>query len=78
MNNPPRVIAWLEIPDDCRMKAMLDFDDELRFTLGSQSDDWQYIAFERPALERFVQLAQEVLALPEPASTKADRPKVVA
>lgn len=78
MNNPPRAISWLEIPDDCRMEAMLDFDDERRFTFGNSTQDWQYLAFERPALERFVRLAHEVLTLPEPASIKADRPTVVA
>ncbi|OLF07155.1 hypothetical protein BLA60_28505 [Actinophytocola xinjiangensis] len=56
----------------------LDVDGELRFTLGGSTQDWQYIAFERPALERFVRLAHEVLALREPADRKADRPTAVA
>ncbi|OLF11589.1 hypothetical protein BLA60_11625 [Actinophytocola xinjiangensis] len=78
MSNPPRVTSWLEVPDDCRMEGMLDFHDELRFTFGAPTGDGQYLAFERPALERFVVLAQRVLALREPGEQRADRPTLVA
>ncbi|MGH3677423.1 MAG: hypothetical protein ACRDU5_17130 [Mycobacterium sp.] len=77
MNNPPRLIAWLDIPDDCRMTVALNFDDELQFTLGNSPADDATIVFERVALERFVQLATDALKLELPADSKADLPELV-
>ncbi|MPZ84039.1 MAG: hypothetical protein GEV28_28055 [Actinophytocola sp.] len=76
MNNPPRVEAWLEIPDDCRMAVALTFADELRFTLGNSPQDAVTIVFERLALERFVQLANDALKLTLPKNLKADLPEL--
>lgn len=77
MHNPPRVIAWLNIPDDCRMHVALNFDDELQFTLGNSPADDTTLVFERVALERFVQLATDALKLELPANLKADLPELV-
>lgn len=77
MNNPPRVLAWLEIPEDCHMSAELDYDGDLRFTLGQVDQDTQHVVFERVALERFVQLANEALKIEQPKDPKADAPPLV-
>jgi len=77
MNNPPVVTVYLDVPADCRMAALLDFEDALHFTLGT-SQDQQNIVFERQALERFAQLAHDALAMRVPADRKSDWPTVVA
>lgn len=76
-NNPPRVTSWLEILEDCRIEVVRDIDETLHFTLGNSEQDWQHIVFERPALERFVHLAQEVMALQQ-AANDTGWPMVVA
>jgi hypothetical protein len=71
-DNLPHVSSWLEVPEDCRMEATLDFGDELRFVFGNSGENRQYLAFDRPALEQFVRLAQDALALREPGNVSVD------
>lgn len=67
---PPRVAAWLDIPDDCRMAAQITADGDVQFTMGDRQDGLE-IVFEHEALIRFVALASDVLAQPEPADDMA-------
>jgi len=76
LSNSPHVCAWLDIPEDCRMEVELDLDNDLRFTLGDPRADGLHLAFERGALERFVQLANDALEIEqsdEPLSETGDR-----
>lgn len=67
MSNPPEAALWLNIPDDCWMRAEFEVGDhdlpDIHVLLGSDSDD-KHLMFERTALERFVELAQRMLAVP--------------
>jgi len=76
-----RVLIWLEIYNDCKFGATPVFDrdghDELGFTLAGPYHDDVNIVFERPALERFVQLAREALELQPPKDAATDPPKLV-
>jgi hypothetical protein len=72
MSNPPNVMAWLEIPDDCDFAVKYTGDGDLHFMIGDGVD----VLFEPEALGRFVALATEALAQPEPANPKADRPRL--
>jgi hypothetical protein len=75
MSNPPNVMAWLEIPDDCRFTVEYTGDGDLHFMIGTRHDGVDLL-FEPEALLRFVALATEALAQPEPASPKVDRPRL--
>lgn len=76
--NAPRVHVWLEIYNNCHIGATLHSGhDELRFTMSGPYQDDVNIVFERPALERFVQFADEALKLPLPENTAIDPPKLV-
>lgn len=78
MNNPLRVLVYLEILEDCRMAATLTYGhDEIKFTLGDLSKEERTVVFERLALERFVQLASDALTLRLPKDTKIDPPVLV-
>jgi hypothetical protein len=71
-------MACLEIPEDCRMAAGLTFgDDEVRFKLGDPFKEDLIIVFERLALERFVQLASDALAVKLPKDSKIDPTELV-
>lgn len=69
LSNPPEVALWLSIPDNCRMRADFEVGDneapDIHVILGSNGDD-THLLFEREALERFVTLAQRMLAVPDP------------
>ncbi len=77
MNNQPRVLVFLEIYENCRMAASLNYDDELRFSLGDPFKEDRIIVFDRRALERFVQLASNALRLELPEDTKFNLPELV-
>lgn len=77
MNNPPRVAAWLNIPEDCRMAVELDYENDLRFTLGDPREDGLHIVFERSALERFVQLASDALKIEQSDDAESDQSELV-
>ena len=76
-NNSTRVFVWLEIYQDCPMAATLNYDDELRFSLGDPFNEDRAIVFERRALERFVQLASDALKLELPEDGASDPPELV-
>lgn len=67
MSSPPEVALWLTVPKDCLMRGEFEAGDlelpNIQFILGSTRDD-QNLLFEREALERFVGLAQRMLAIP--------------
>lgn len=73
--NPPEKSVWLDIPEDCRMSGEFTGDRDIHLTFGNPSDGVD-VLFERLALERFVQLANELLALPIPDDPKADLPRL--
>jgi hypothetical protein len=70
VNNPPTVALWLNIPEDCQMRGDFEpsseIEPDIRVVLGDSADDTQLL-FEREALERFVKLGQELLAVPRSA-----------
>lgn len=76
MSNPPNVLAWLEISDDCRFSVEYTGDGDLHFMIGYPHDGIDML-FEPDALCRFVALASEALAQPEPPDPKIDRPRLV-
>ncbi len=67
VSNPPQAALWLTIPDNCWMRSEFEVGNgdlpDIKVILGSDSDDTQLV-FERKALERFVALAQQMLAVP--------------
>lgn len=77
MKTPPQVSVWLDIPDDCRMQAAFTGDRDIHITFGEPTEG-QNLLFEREALERFVKLANGLLAVPLPDDFKADLPVLVA
>lgn len=71
--NKPEAAVWLDIPADCRMTGEFTGDFDLHVVFGDIKDGVE-VMFERPALERFVTLANELLAVPLPDDAKADLP----
>ena len=69
LSHQPQIALWLSVPDKCRMRG--DFEvganqvPDIHVMLGSVGDD-SHLLFEREALERFVELAQRMLAIPHP------------
>jgi hypothetical protein len=65
--NPPEAALWLRIPDDCRMRGEFEIRTgelpDIHILLGTVDDD-KHLLFERSALERFIDLAQRMLAIP--------------
>lgn len=72
----PRSSVLVEIPD-CPMKGSITMDREILFILGWPKED-AVLVFKRPALERFVLLANELLAVPLPDDPKVDLPILTA
>jgi hypothetical protein len=77
MTNRPETAVWLDIPEDCRMSGELTGDYDLHIVFGDLKDGVEML-FERPALERFVKLANELLAQPIPDDPKQDLPTLYA
>jgi hypothetical protein len=75
--NPPEKTVWLDIPEDCRIRGEFTGDLDIHIVFGSSSDGVEML-FERLALERFVHLANELLAVPLPDDPKADLPILTA
>ena len=73
--NAPEKVVWLDIPGDCRIRGEFTGDYDIHIAFGDPKDGVD-VLFERPALERFTQLAGELLALPIPDDPKADMPKL--
>ena len=61
----PTAVVRVDIPNTCTMRGELTPDVDLRFLFGEPRDGIT-IVFERPALERFVHLAIDLLATPCP------------
>lgn len=76
MTGQPHASLWLDIPDDCRIQGEFTGDRDIQITLG-EPDSQQYLLFEREALERFVKLAAELLAVSLPEDHKAELPVLV-
>lgn len=70
----PRSSVMVEIPD-CPMKGSITMDREILFVFGWPKED-ALLVFKRPALERFVRLANELLAVPD--GPKVDLPILTA
>jgi hypothetical protein len=76
MTNPPQVSVWLDVPEGCRIQGEFTGDRDIHITFGKFGSQ-QNMLFERESLERFVKLANELLAVPLPDDHKADLPVVV-
>lgn len=66
MSDPALLELWLTIPHDCAVAGdFLIGDDapDTHFILGTLADD-THLQFEGAALERFVELATRMLAIP--------------
>ena len=74
MSDRPEAALWLTIPDDCWMRGEFEVSDhtlpDIHILLGSNWDD-KHLQFGREALERFVALAQRMLAIPVTSSGPA-------
>ncbi len=78
MPHPPRTSAvWQDVPEDYRISGEFTGDYDIHVVFGDLNDGAE-VLFERVALERFVQLANELLALPIPDGSKADLPRLYA
>jgi hypothetical protein len=75
--NHPKASAWIDIPNSCRMRGEFTSDHDIQVMFGDP-DDGVNVLFQRPALERFVRLARELLAVPIPDDPEADLPKLYA
>jgi hypothetical protein len=54
------MLAFLDIPVDCRMSGAVEEGGDVRFTVGGQFDEFD-IVFEPAALDRFMRLGFELL-----------------
>jgi hypothetical protein len=73
----PRAAVLVDIPNTCTMRGDLTADVDLRFVFGEPQHDVE-VVFERPALERFIHLAIDLLATPMPDDeTDVPSPAVV-
>jgi hypothetical protein len=54
--------VWLEVPGDCRMQGAYNEERDIHFVFGELSTGLS-LTFERKSLERFVNLAAELLAM---------------
>lgn len=75
--NKPEAAVWLDIPADCRMTGEFTGDFDLHVVFGDIKDGVE-VVFERPALARFVTLANELLAVPIPVDPREDLPRLTA
>jgi hypothetical protein len=75
--NRPKASAWIDIPGTCRMRGEFTGDHDIQVMFGDP-DDGVNLLFQRPALERFVKLANELLAVQMPSDSEADLPKLYA
>jgi hypothetical protein len=63
--NRPGAAVWLDIPEGCHVSGEFTGDYDLHIVFGDLKDGVEML-FERPALERFVRPARELLAVPIP------------
>jgi hypothetical protein len=77
MSNPPEVSLWLDVPENCQIQGEFTGDRDILVTFGEFGNGQQNVLFEREALERFVKLASELLAVMLPDDPKAELPVLV-
>lgn len=69
LTDPPQLSLWMAVPDRCPMRSDFEIGDDRRsdiqVVLGSPGECVSLV-FERQALERFLALAQRMLAVPDP------------
>jgi hypothetical protein len=75
MTNKPEAAVWLEIPEDCRISGRFNSHDVVHIVFGDLKDGVEMM-IERLALERFVVLANELLAEPVPVDSNGDSPQL--
>jgi hypothetical protein len=67
-SSPARLTLWLDIPKDCRIRGEFapgrSGVPDIYLYLAGEGEDTS-LHFERAALERFVELAQHLLAAPQ-------------
>ncbi|MFC4859211.1 hypothetical protein [Actinophytocola glycyrrhizae] len=63
---------WLDIPEDCRVSGEITADYDAHIVFGGLRDGVE-MQIQRPALERFVQVATELLARQIPANVSEGR-----
>lgn len=67
LSDSPEAALWLTVPDNCWMRGEFEVGHhvlpDIHILLGSDRHD-KHLLFEREALERFVTLAQRMLAVP--------------
>lgn len=73
-----QVSIWLDISNGCLIQSEFNGERDIQFTLGQFGQLQQTLLFERGALERFVQLATDMLTVPLPQDRMADLPVLVA
>lgn len=66
ITHTPCAAVQVEIPNSCTIRGDFTADVDLRFVFGDPRDGMQ-VVFERPALERFLHLALDLLATPLPS-----------
>jgi hypothetical protein len=64
------MLAFLDIPADCRMSGAVNEDGDVRFTVGGPYDEFD-VVFEPAALDRFMRLGFELLFQSARANPKA-------
>jgi hypothetical protein len=70
----PSKSVWLEIPDACGMRGEVTSDLDFEFMFGGRNDGVELV-FTRTALERFVTLANELLAAPISDDPRSELPR---
>lgn len=73
--NIPSKAVWLDIPGDCHISGEFTGDYDIHVMFGGPRDGVDLL-FKRIALERFVALATELLAVPVSDDPKAELPKL--
>jgi hypothetical protein len=70
----PSKSVWLEIPDACGIRGEVTSDLDFEFMFGGRNDGVELV-FTRTALERFVTLANELLAAPIADDPRSELPR---
>lgn len=73
--NKPEAAVWLDIPEDCRISGEFTADYDLHIVFGDLKDGVE-MQFQRSALERFVQVATELLTQPIAVDPGDDRSRL--
>lgn len=71
----PHAAVWLDVPRSSHLRATFTVDGDIHVMLGDPNDEVN-VVFERPALARLVEVARELLAVPESTVLTIDRTAV--